>query len=272
MTPSYAFSDLALARRLERAEAAANASFVEARSRLNPASHATWVDIDGTWAMFDGVGSPLTQTFGLGVFTSPHDEQFDALEAFFRSRHCSVQHEVSPLADANTMAMLVQRGYHPIEQSSVLHRPISAAATASSSGAVSVRPIEPDEVAQWAEMSAAGWSEYPELGDFMRDVGAMLAASRHVTCFAAFIDGVFAATGAVALHDGVALFAGASTTLPYRGRGAQNALLATRLAYAANHGCDLAMMAAQPGSASQRNAERNGFRIAYTRTKWFREA
>lgn len=30
----------------------------------------------------------------------------------------------------------------------------------------------------------------------------------------------------------------------------------------------LAMMVAQPGSASQRNAERQGFRTAYTRTKW----
>jgi hypothetical protein len=28
------------------------------------------------------------------------------------------------------------------------------------------------------------------------------------------------------------------------------------------------MMGALPGSASQRNAERNGFRIAYTRIKW----
>ena len=33
-------------------------------------------------------------------------------------------------------------------------------------------------------------------------------------------------------------------------------------------GCDLAMMGAEPGSSSQRNAERQGFRIAYTRTKW----
>jgi hypothetical protein len=29
-------------------------------------------------------------------------------------------------------------------------------------------------------------------------------------------------------------------------------------------------MGAQPGSGSQRNAERNGFRIAYTRIKWRR--
>jgi hypothetical protein len=38
--------------------------------------------------------------------------------------------------------------------------------------------------------------------------------------------------------------------------------------YAFEHGCDLAMMAAEAGSNSQRNAERKGFRIAYTRTKW----
>jgi hypothetical protein len=37
---------------------------------------------------------------------------------------------------------------------------------------------------------------------------------------------------------------------------------------AARQGCDLAMMCAEPGGASQRNAEREGFRIAYTRTKW----
>jgi len=34
------------------------------------------------------------------------------------------------------------------------------------------------------------------------------------------------------------------------------------------NGCDIAMMRALPGSASQRNAERQGFRIAYTRIKW----
>jgi hypothetical protein len=33
-------------------------------------------------------------------------------------------------------------------------------------------------------------------------------------------------------------------------------------------GCDLAMMCALPGSGSQRNAERQGFRIAYMRIRW----
>lgn len=76
------------------------------------------------------------------------------------------------------------------------------------------------------------------------------------------------ASGAVFVHDGVALLAGASTVPEGRRRGAQLALLDTRRRYAASNGCDLAMMCAAPGSASQRNAERNGFRVAYTRTKW----
>ena len=53
-----------------------------------------------------------------------------------------------------------------------------------------------------------------------------------------------------------------------RKQGAQLALLESRLLHAAERGCDLAMICAAPGSASQRNAERHGFRIAYTRTKW----
>jgi hypothetical protein len=64
------------------------------------------------------------------------------------------------------------------------------------------------------------------------------------------------------------VLAGASTVPEARRRGAQLALLHARLRYALDHGCDLAVMGAQPGSGSQRNAERQGFRVAYTRIKW----
>ncbi len=50
--------------------------------------------------------------------------------------------------------------------------------------------------------------------------------------------------------------------------GCRGALLRERLRYAFDHGCDLAMMVAAAGSDSQRNAERKGFQIAYTRIKW----
>jgi len=30
-----------------------------------------WIEVGGTYAMFDGPSSPVTQTFGLGIFQSP---------------------------------------------------------------------------------------------------------------------------------------------------------------------------------------------------------
>jgi GNAT superfamily N-acetyltransferase len=76
------------------------------------------------------------------------------------------------------------------------------------------------------------------------------------------------AGGSLFLDDGVALLGGAATVPMMRGRGLQRALLHERVRYAADHGCDIGMMVVVPGNDSQRNAERNGFRLTYTRTKW----
>jgi hypothetical protein len=45
----------------------------------------------------------------------------------------------------------------------------------------------------------------------------------------------------------------------------QNALFQARLRDAKAAGCELAVVCTQPASGSQRNAERNGFRLAYTK-------
>src|SRR5437868_6186703 len=92
------FADLDLSRRLERSEATGGARFVEACSRLSPESGARWIEIAGAWAMFNGPGSPVTQTFGLGLFAETAASDLDRLEAFFHERSAPAVHEVSPLA------------------------------------------------------------------------------------------------------------------------------------------------------------------------------
>jgi GNAT superfamily N-acetyltransferase len=261
----YPRSDQALSRRLELCEAKTNAAFVSARALLHPESGATFIERAGAWAMFDAAGSPLTQTFCLGLFEPPTDADLEALEKFFLSRDAPVFHEVSPLAHPETLVLLSRRGYRPVELTSILYRPIVPVERTS---AVSTRILRPGEEDLWSETSAQGWSEYPELADFMLDLGRVTAMSRGTHPFLAEIDGRPVATGALAMHDGVAILAGASTVPSERKRGAQRALLEARLQYAFEQGCDLAAMGASPGSASQRNAERQGFRIAYTRIKW----
>lgn len=268
MIDAYPLSDLTLARRLERCEAKANAAFVETRARLRPEIGATWIECAGAYAMFDGVGSPLTQTFALGMFATPADADLETIERFFEDRGAAVFHEVSPIAPVATMELLVARGYRPVELSSVMFRPISTA-SAGPDGRVRARIASADEVQLWSEVAAEGWREFG-VSDFVRDIGQISASSDGMTAFLAELDGRAIGTGAVGIYDGVAILAGASTIPEARKQGAQRALLEARLAHAAQHGCDLAMMAAAPGSASQRNAERQGFRIAYTRIKWGR--
>ena len=265
----YAFADRALGQRLERAEGAASAAFVESRARLAPATGARWIEVAGAYAMFDGPESPLTQTFGLGMFAEPTPAALDALEAFFHGSGADVHHEVSPLADPAVLPLLTSRGYQPIELTSVMHQPIaSRTASPVTSTDIRARVIARDEEPIWADTAARGWSEHPELIAFIREMGEVSAHARGTRCFLAERRGVPIAAAGLTMKEGVALLAGASTIPEWRGRGAQAALLAARLAFAAEQGCDLAMMGAQPGSASQRNAERQGFRIAYTRIKW----
>jgi hypothetical protein len=116
------YSDRTFSQKLERTEARANADFVETRKRLIPDSGATWIEVGGAYAMFDGVGSPLTQTFGLGVFEDATAEHLDELEVFFKERGAEVFHEVSPMADQSLMALLSERGYRPMELTSVMYR------------------------------------------------------------------------------------------------------------------------------------------------------
>lgn len=262
------FSDLALSRRLERAEGNACLQFAQARRRVFPESGAAWMECAGAYAVFDGIDSPATQTFGLGIFEDLSAASLDVIERFFLDREAPVLHEVSPLAGVAALSLLCSRGYKPLEISSVMYRPVENP-TAELAGNTRVRVTGPGEARLWAATSARGWAhQNPKLLDFVLQAGAISSARENSPCFLAEIDGEPAAAGMLFIHDGVALFAGAATIPEMRRRGLQAALLQERMRYAFAHGCDLAVMVAEAGSDSQRNAERKGFRIAYTRTKW----
>jgi hypothetical protein len=265
------FSDRNLSQKLERTEARTNASFVEARARLAPETGAEWIEVAGAYAMFDGAESPLTQTFGLGVFDEITDVELDMLEAFFKKHDAPVFHEVSPLADASLMSLLNKRGYQPIELTSVLYQPLELENKPNLpvNPQIETRIIKAGEEELWAQTSAAGWAaEMEGLAEFMFNFGRISAQTKGGYPFLAEADGKPISAGMLFIYDDAAILAGASTVPEGRRKGAQSALLDARLRFASENGCQLAMMGASPGSQSQRNAEKNGFRIAYTRTKW----
>jgi len=262
------FANRELAQRLERAEGFACVQFAAARKKVFPDCASAWMRCAGADVVFDGVDAPTTQTFGLGLFEELTLGALDEIERFFAERGAAVMHEVCPLAGAATLDLLCGRGYRPVEISNVLFRTVENPQS-TDRGNIRVRLIGADEAEVWAAVSARGWThEHPELRDFVEQMGVLTVARQQSPCFMAEIDGVAGAAGGLSLHEGVALFAGAATVPELRRSGLQGALLEARMRYAWEHGCDLAMMVAEAGSNSQRNAERQGFRVAYTRMKW----
>jgi hypothetical protein len=269
------YVDRTFSQKLERTEARANADFVETHARLIPDDDATWIEVGGAYAMFDGIGSPLTQTFGLGIFEDATTEHLDEIEAFYRERGSDVFHEVSPLTDQSLMSVLSERGYRPVEMTSVMYQELGVSPSGSESAesrlkaGLKTRLIDDSEVDIWAATAAEGWATIDEsLRDFMLAFGKIAARTGGGRPFIAELDGRPIATGGFQIHDDVCILAGASTIPDARRLGAQNALLQARLQFAVEKGCTLAIMGALPGSQSQKNAQKNGFNIAYTRTKW----
>jgi GNAT superfamily N-acetyltransferase len=262
------FMDIELARRVEMAEAHAARACAEALQQLHPELGVAIEKIAGGSAVFGGIGSPITQAIGVGLNGTPSEAELEQLEEFYCSRGAAVELELCPLVELSLYQLLSKRGYRLIEVSSVLVREISTADRfGTTSTEVSVRAAREDEGTLWSRTVAEGFAEeFPVTAEIV-DLMQAFFRRGEACCFFAFAGGAAAGGGVVAAHEGVGGLFGASTLPALRRRGVQAALLAERLRWAQLQGCDLVASIAQPGSASQRNIERAGFCVAYTRTK-----
>jgi GNAT superfamily N-acetyltransferase len=84
----------------------------------------------------------------------------------------------------------------------------------------------------------------------------------------AFVGDEPAGVGILYAREGKALLADAATLPGLRGQGCHTALIQHRVSQAARLGCDLLTSFVEFGSASHRNLERAGLRVAYTKAMW----
>jgi GNAT superfamily N-acetyltransferase len=263
---------LNLARRVEMAEANAGRACAEACQRFHPEHSVAIEEIAGGVAVFAGVDSPITQAIGVGLHGPVSDAEVDALGEFFHSRNAPAAIELCPLVDISLYERFAARNYHLLELTDVLIRDDLEAVRMPGTlpPGVTVRAATPDESKLWTLTVAQGFAEQLPVTQAILDVMEGFYGRRDGCFFLAFVDGLVAGGGGGFAGQGVGGLFGASTLPAFRRRGVQSALLATRLAWAVEKGCDLAVSFARPGSISHRNIERFGFRVAYTRTKLIR--
>ena len=266
------FVDLAFAKRLEMISAVSGQECAEALCACAPHVSAAWEQIAGGIVTFTGVDSPVTQAFGVGLGGAVDSGEFDRLEDFFFSRGAAVALELCPFIDSSLVELLGQRPYRLLEFSNVMVRDIGAGETFRPPGSpVTVRPAEPHEAKLYTRVVTDGFAELIPVSQSLLEVLEGFFHRPRGQAFFAIVDGEVAGGAAVAAHDGIAEMSGAATLAPFRNRGVQAALIAERLAWSAEHGCSLATTTTGPATSSQRNFERAGFQVVYSRTKMARK-
>jgi GNAT superfamily N-acetyltransferase len=251
------FVDRALAERLE---------MTTARSGRECAD--VCAEIAGGIATFSGTDSPITQAFGVGLSGPVSENDLDRLEDFFFSRGAPVALELCPFIDPSLLEVLKSRPYRLEEFSNVLVREVSSLEEIPvPECGLEVRAAVPRENTVYSEIVAEAFSEYLPINETLRRVIETFFKRPSGRCFLAIDGNEIVSGGCVAADQNVAEFYGAATLKSFRNRGAQTRLISARLKWAVEQGCDLATTTTQPGSSSQRNYERAGFRVVYTRAK-----
>jgi GNAT superfamily N-acetyltransferase len=261
------FVDKALARRLEACEEMPQVLYARVFQKTRPAIGAAEEEICGGHMIFAGLGSPIGRATGLGLDRAFTAEDLDRVEQFYGSHSAPSQVDLCPLHEAAVFEMFKERGYGIAELNNVLYRRLGRDEQfpASPAGCEIRRGLCEEAEALSAIVEGAFFPEgAPEA--FTGLIAPLYQMEGAVT-FVASVEGKMAACGAGLVIPEHQIFAlcGAGTTAEFRGRGLQTALLRARLAAAAEAGCEYAVVVTNGGTISQRNCERLGFRVAYSK-------
>jgi hypothetical protein len=261
------FVDKALARRFESCEEMPQVLYARMFQKARPEIGAAEEEICGGHMIFAGLGSPIGRATGAGLDREFTAQDLDRVEQFYRAHTAPPQVDLCPMHSPAVFELFKERGYGIAELNNVLYRKLdpeekfpappdgceirrSMAGEAERAGAIVENAFFPD---------GAPEAYRGLISPFYQMEGAL--------AFVASVDGKLVAcgTGLVIPEHRVFALCGAGTLAEFRGRGLQTALLRARMAAAVAAGCEYAVVVTQGGTTSQRNAERLGFRVAYSK-------
>lgn len=254
-----------MARRLEAADAAKYAAYARARPCVMPEVNPAVLAVAGGVAVYAGPGSPYNRAVGLGLQGPVSEVEFAQIQGFYRNYHTSPQVSLCPLADGSLLECVGNAGYRIDMFMHTWVREIAPTEDFHLPKGIVVCPAGYDDARLWTRVAFKGGLDSEDAEPGRTAVIAAYPYMAHTACYLAWIDGEAAGAATLSVHAGLAELFGASTRVPFRNCGVQTALLASRLAEAQRLDCELAVVHTEPGSASQRNVERFGFTLAYTK-------
>jgi GNAT superfamily N-acetyltransferase len=224
------------------------------------------LEINGGVACFSGFDSYLSQVVGWGFATQPKQfkSEIENIEHFYKAQvHSRVDIELCPFVGNELTVFLSGRGYGISEVNNVsalnlnTYEPVDYAEEP-----FEIREVKANELGEWATRVALGFGYSEAREQFFRYVQA-----KGVQAFAVYEQNRIVAGALVAMHGDFCDLGVTSTLAAYRGKGLQKKLLYARLNFAKKHGLSWAIVTTEPGTVSDANVQKIGFRCTYTRIK-----
>jgi ribosomal protein S18 acetylase RimI-like enzyme len=263
------FIDRKLAARLESTERVAQIAYAKALKRARPDIAIEIQEIAGGHAVFTGPQSPIGRAIGLGLQRPLTGQDIEQVESFYFSRGADSQIDVVPAADESLFNLLRERPYRLFELNNVMVIELAQDRQFNAEvDGVEIRRAQPNEAHTCADVLGRCFHGTPP--DFAETIAAMFETP--AVTFLASMRGtpVATASGLVIAEEKLMALFGAGTLPMYRGKGIQTAMLGARMNAARDAGCTLAVTVTRGGTTSQRNAERLGFRVAYSKATMIR--
>ncbi|MFI4919414.1 MAG: GNAT family N-acetyltransferase [Legionellales bacterium] len=233
-------------------------------------SHGAMLEVGGGVACFSGFDSYLSQVVGWGFDTKQRHflTEIKAIEYFYKElNHTRIDIELCPFVGNQLAVFLSQRGYGVSELSNISALDlINYKQIDFLTHDFTIKEMQSNELELWAKTVAVGFG-YPEA----QEQFFHYASATGITAFGAYDRGVLVAGATVAMHGGVCDLGVASTLHAFRGKGVHKMLLMARLNFAKQQGLELASVTTAPGTVSDLNIQKMGFRCAYTRIKFTSE-
>ncbi|MFH0882839.1 MAG: GNAT family N-acetyltransferase [bacterium] len=258
---------------IERTSAEIAADYAKAPANfLKNSSPPEMIELrDGGRIVLHSAMPAWSKVIGWGLSGPVSEEEIAEVELQFMDRGFTPRAWLTPFHNREFARNLGRRGWHIADWQQMMGRPLTPddAAWQAPPG-IEIREAEdPDE---WARLITEGFGD--ELGHTPSQeyiIHRGFAELPYVRCYTAFHEGKRAGAASLMLRKGFVNIIAASVLPEFRRRGVHHALISHRLKVAAGEGETLATYSCDPGSASQRNAERMGFSVLYSRATMAKE-
>jgi hypothetical protein len=214
---------------------------------------------DDATAVFAGHWTHFTQGFVLQP--EIQESTVVSFEKFFTSYFALTTIHVSN-EFTEAVAVLRHRGYTLLGSSRVVALLPTDPLPPIGKGVI----VDPDQNAdEWSRIAVAGFTGREPNGDAELELGVVVTCMDDARRYVARVHGTPAGTAATYTSGNTAILFCDSTLMQFRGRGVHTSTIAVRARAARKSGADLIIATVQPGTASERNYLRCGFRSLYSR-------